>query len=307
MLDGPARPTLVPVSFGTMFEITGRLVRRHLRLLLVLAAVFLLIPALVGAVAWIVLFDALLPYLPDPNGARAAVTTAQADALVRASLTFIAASLLEAVASAMVAVAFSRVVATDYAARRPGFREAAVAVARRGPAAVGAILLSLGATIAIGLGGATIALAIISASGTDARGGGLGVFLALIVVVSCVAVAIVLSVRWSLALVAVAVDGTGPLGALIRSWRLTAGAAWRTLGVVVLATLITAVLGGLVSELLGLTLADLVFGEASEQALVLRTGISAVVAVAFAPILPVAVTVLYFDQRVRSEGDAAPP
>ncbi|HEV8054345.1 MAG TPA: hypothetical protein VGP30_05920 [Candidatus Limnocylindrales bacterium] len=307
MLDGPARPTLVPVSFGTMFEITGRLVRRHLRLLLVLAAVFLLIPALVGAVAWIVLFDALLPYLPDPNGARAAVTLAQGEDLVRASLIFVAAALLEAVASALAAVAFSRVVATDYAARRPGFREAAVTVARRGPAAVGAILLSLGATIAIGLGGATIALAIISASGTDARGGGLGVFLALIVVVSCVAVAIVLSVRWSLALVAVAVERMGPLGALIRSWRLTAGAAWRTFGVVVVATLITAVLGGLVSELLGLTLADLVFGEASEQALAMRTGISAVVAIAFAPILPVAVTVLYFDRRVRAEGDAALP
>lgn len=302
MEPGPGH-RLAPVSFGTLLEISVRLLRRHARVFLLLAALFLLAPSLIAAAAGLVLFQALVPFFPRPGlGPAITADPAQLRALTDAVLGLLAVSVLSAIFAAMAATAFSLVVASDYRGDPVRARETLTGAVRRAPRAVGSMLLSLVAVLGLCAGAAAAVALIVAVFGRDATGGGLGVFLALVVAVAFVAAILVITIRWSLALPAVAIERAGPLKSLVRSWRLTRGGAWRAFGILAVATLATAVLGGLVSELLGLTLADLIFGDRSGEALVMRSVLSALVSVVFAPVVPVCLTVLYYDQRVRLEG-----
>jgi len=297
---------LPPVAFGGILEITARLARRHTGRLLLLATLFLLPAWLLNAAAGLQLVTAVLDALAVPVGTRlipqpVAFSPQQTQRIAEAALVVFATSLLVGLAGAVAGDAFSDVVERDYRGLSPSVRHAGSRALRRLPAIVGTVVLSTLGLVGLLLGGLMIAVLLALLGGVDPRGGGLGVFLALIVIVAFVAAALVISIRWALSNVVVALEEAGPLRALVRSWRLTAGSAWRTLGILFLVTLAVAVIGGLLSEILGLALADLVFGESSQAALLVRTVIGALLSVAFAPLLPLALTVLYFDQRVRRE------
>ena len=304
--SSPPEGRLSPVSFGGILEITARLVRRHAGRLLALAVLFLLPAWLLHAAAGLQLVTAVLDALPMPPGPGAVrppvtFTPEQTQRILDASPLLVATSLLVALAGALGGAAFSDVVERDYRGQRPSIRHAGARALRRLPAILGALVLSMLAMAALMLGGLMVAVLLVALGGVDPGGGGPGVFLALVALVAFVGAAIVLGIRWSLGIVIVALEEAGPLRALVRSWRLTAGAAWRTLGIVVLVTLVVAVIGGLLSEVLGLALADLIFGASTDSSVVVRTFISAFLSVAFAPVLPLALAVLYFDQRVRRE------
>ncbi|CAN5770391.1 hypothetical protein BH24CHL8_BH24CHL8_03630 [soil metagenome] len=297
---------LSPVSFGDLLEITARLARRHAGRLLVLATLFLLPAWLLNAAAGLQLVTAVLDALPLPAGVEAlrppvAFTPEQTRRIAEAALLVLGTSALAGSAAALAGAAFSDAVERDYHGLEPSVRHAGARALRRSPAILGTLLLSTLALVGVVLGGLVIAILLTFVGGVDPAGGGVGVFLALVAMVAFVAAAIVMSIRWSLSNVVVALEEAGPLHALVRSWRLTAGAAWRTLGTTLVVTLVAAVIGGLISELLGLALADLILGETSQGALIVRTVIGALLSVAFAPLLPLALTVLYFDQRVRRE------
>lgn len=297
---------LSPVSFGDLLEITARLARRHAGRLLVLATLFLLPAWLLNAAAGLQLVTAVLDALPLPIGVEAlrppvVFTPEQTRRIAEAALLVLGTSALAGSAAALAGAAFSDAVERDYHGLEPSVRHAGARALRRSPAILGTLLLSTLALVGVVLGGLVIAILLTFVGGVDSAGGGVGVFLALVAMVAFVAAAIVMSIRWSLSNVVVALEEAGPLHALVRSWRLTAGAAWRTLGTTLVVALVAAVIGGLISELLGLALADLIFGETSQGALIVRTVIGALLSVAFAPLLPLALTVLYFDQRVRRE------
>lgn len=297
---------LPPVSFGNILEITARLARRHTGRLLVLATLFLLPAWLLNAAAGLQLVTAVLDALPmrvamEPIPQPVAFSPQEIKRIADAGLAAFGTSLLVGVAGAVAGAAFSDVVERDYRGLRPSVSHAGSRALRRLPAIVGTVVLSMLAVVGLLLGGAMIAVLLALLGGVDPGGGGLGVFLALIAIVSFVAVALVIAIRWSLSNVVVALESAGPLRALVRSWRLTAGSAWRTFGILFLVTLVVAVIGGLLSEILGLAIADVAFGESSQGALLVRTIIGALLSVAFAPLLPLALTVLYFDQRVRRE------
>ncbi|MBA2275298.1 MAG: glycerophosphoryl diester phosphodiesterase membrane domain-containing protein [Chloroflexi bacterium] len=303
----PARGRrLPPVTFGGILEITGRLTRRHAGRLVILATLFLLPAWLLSAAAGVQLVTTVLDLLPVPIPGRpipqpVTFTPEESGRVAQALIILLATSLLLGLAGAVAAAAFSDVVQRDYRGLEPSVRQAALRALRRLPRILGTAVLGTLAFVGLLLGGVMMAVLLATLGGVDPSGGGLGVFLALVALVAFVLAAMVLSVRWSLAIVVVALEERGPLAALIRSWRLTAGAAWRTLGILLLVTLVVAVIGGLLSEILGLTVADLLFGESSSSALVVRTIFSAIISVLLAPLLPVAMTVLYFDQRVRHE------
>lgn len=290
------------MSVSGILETTARLVRRRARVLIPLAAIFLT-PGLVAvAVAGNILFEAITPLIPQVPGQPIGPSALQLDIVIRALALLIAASLFASLAGALLAIAVSRAVDQDYRGSRPGFQDSARHVVRRVPVALVTMVFSLGTMLLTAVGGAVIAVIVASSLGRGPGGGGLGAFLALVVGVATGLGILILAVRWSLALPVVALEPVGARHALVRSWRLTQGAAWRTFGVIFLVSLVVAVLGSVITETLGLALGDLPFGAPSAGAFTVRTIVGAAVAVVSAPVAPVAVTILYFDQRVRREG-----
>lgn len=302
----PAGRRLPAVALGGMLEITARLVRRHAGRLLALAVLFLLPAWLLNAAAFLQVATAVLDALP--LGARPGTvpppvtfTPEQTQRILDAGLVLLGTSSLVGLAGALGGAAFSDLVERDYLGQLPSVRHAGARALRRLPSILGALLLSMLATAGLALAGLLVAAVLVTLGGVDQGGGGPAVFLGLVALVAFVAVAILLAIRLSLGIVVVTLEEGGPLRALVRSWYLTAGAAWRTLGVLFLMTLIVAVIGGLLSEILGLAIADLLFGAATRSSMIVRAIISALLSVVFAPLVPIALTVLYFDQRVRRE------
>jgi hypothetical protein len=83
----------------------------------------------------------------------------------------------------------------------------------------------------------------------------------------------------------------------VRSWNLVSGLFWRILGIRLLLGLITAVISGIVVFLL--TLAGLALD--ANGRFVLQEVASALAAVFVSPITYIAVTLLYYDARIRKE------
>jgi hypothetical protein len=290
------------MGFGDLLDVTARLLRRHARTLLLLAALFLVPTSLLHGLASVHFVDRLAPALPTVPGQPPVLTEERVRAIVDGLALLLAAGLVAALAGAMASAGSSIVVARDYHGRRASLRDAARGAVRRAFVAIGATVLSTLAILALVLGAVAASALLLALFGATPQTGGPGALLALIVIVATAVVVMLLTIRWSLAIVVAALEPVGPLHALVRSWRLTAGAARRTLGVVLLVTLTVAVLAGLVSELLALSIADLALGGATQAASIARIAISTGVAIVFAPVLPVALSVLYFDQRVRQEG-----
>lgn len=296
------------MSISAILETTARLTRRHLRTLVALATLFLTPTVVLSAIAGFGLFEAISVAVPRVPGEQVTISTAQVEAIVRASALAIAVSLLASLAGALLAVASSHIVASDYVGSPIVMAEAARHALRRLLPVLGVMIVSLGAIIVVAIVGALAASAVIVGLGRDASGGGPGVFLALILGVATVLAVSILATRWTLAVPVVALEPVGPVQGLRRSWRLTASAVWRTLGLTVLVVLIVGVIGSVVTEVLGLVLADLPLGATSTGAIIVRIIIGSVVAIVSAPILPVALAVLYFDQRVRREAlEIGPP
>ena len=110
-----------------------------------------------------------------------------------------------------------------------------------------------------------------------------------------------LGVAWCVAFPALLFEEIGPFKALGRSYRLTQGRWWATLGLLVVAYLLVTVIGGIIQFPL-LIIAEV---AAPESALAngLAQGVGSTIGFAITyPYVIAIVTILYFDQRVRKEG-----
>ncbi len=95
-------------------------------------------------------------------------------------------------------------------------------------------------------------------------------------------------------------EGVGPGAALRRSWRLVADRWWASFGLVLVALLLVTVVSSVLQLLL---VAPLIAGDGSEALAATLTTIGSIVSnVLTLPFLAAAITVLYFDLRVRKEG-----
>lgn len=131
-----------------------------------------------------------------------------------------------------------------------------------------------------------------------ATGGPLA-FAGLLGLAAIVVLTIFVSLRWTFWSQAVIVDATGPLDSLRRSWRLAAGATWRVLGYTLLFGFAAAIIQGLLAQL-GLIAVDVVGGILPEAVgIVLAFTVNVGSSLLLAPIVPVALTLLYLDLRVR--------
>ena len=278
------------------------MLRRHGRVLLALAFVFEVPGALLSAVAGVHLSETLLSVVPG-LGTQAVTTISLSDAqfqqLLGALAVVLAGSVVSGLLGAVAACGYAVVVAGDYHARATSFRVAATVSLRRGGAVIGSVILSTLAIlviVAVGTLVVVMTLRMLAPGGVEA--GGLGVFVALVAGVATAAAVIVMSVRWSLAAAVVALEDAGPRRSLVRSWHLTGGYIWRTLGVLIVISIITSLLATLLSQLLDVALVDGLAGPAG-YGLVMESLVGAFTSVLVAPATPVVQTVLYYDLRVR--------
>lgn len=108
---------------------------------------------------------------------------------------------------------------------------------------------------------------------------------------------IIALVRLAFAPVALVVEGHRGPGALRRSWRLTKGFFWRTLGTLLLSGVIVAIVSGILS----------IPGELAVQALgpdawPISALVTTLATVLLTPFGMVVIVLLYFDLRIRKEG-----
>ncbi len=188
--------------------------------------------------------------------------------------------------------ATTRAVSDRYLDRDTSLGASYRAAIRRLGALIVQSLILLGGTVVL------IAALVLLAFLFGVLGGGLGVLLALLVALGAAALGIFAYVRTSLAAPAIVLEGLSGWAGLVRSWALTRGLGWRLLGIRLLILLITVIVSGVLTTLLSLAGASL---DAQGQFVVDEVA-SAIISVFVGPITYIAVTLLYYDTRIRKEG-----
>jgi hypothetical protein len=113
---------------------------------------------------------------------------------------------------------------------------------------------------------------------------------------------IFLVVRWSVSPVALAIERSGPIASLGRSWDLTRGSWWHTLGTIVVWFILLIVLEGVASGISGVIVGILAVSGSLVVANLLTSIISLLVGLLVTPISLAIYVVLYYELRARREG-----
>jgi hypothetical protein len=111
--------------------------------------------------------------------------------------------------------------------------------------------------------------------------------------------AVYLAVRWSLAIAAMMAEDVGPIRGLGRSWNLVSGQWWRTFGILLIVWIMQLIITYGLVILFGLIAALVTTGDF--QLAVAQVG-GTLLSALVSPIATIAITLLYFDLRVRKEG-----
>ena len=188
--------------------------------------------------------------------------------------------------------ATTRAVSDRYLERPASVGSSYAAALRRMRALIWQSLILLGGfllvyALAIGL---VVALSLVA----GAAAAGLGILL----VIAAIPFVLFVYVRTSLAPPAIVLENLSGWRGLVRSWNLVRGFSWRILGIRILIVLITGIIGGLLVGLLSLAGAGL---DLNGQFIVQQAA-SAVISVLIGPVTYIAVTLLYYDTRIRKEG-----
>ena len=108
-----------------------------------------------------------------------------------------------------------------------------------------------------------------------------------------------LGVRWSLSVAAMTAEDIGPIRGMGRSWNLVSGSWWRTFGILLIVGIMYLIISYGLLILFGVIAALVATGDF--EAAVVQVG-STLLGAVLSPIVYIAVTLLYFDLRVRKEG-----
>lgn len=289
-LTSAPRPGVIPLRplrLGDMFEGAMGTIRGNpaatLGLALIVGAIFA-----VPALALIVGIGSIPTAQPD-------VTTLLALAsgqLIRALWYF-----GEIVLTGMVIVVLSEAVL----GRRIGISRTWQTVRPRVLPLIGLSLL-LGAAAAV----AVIAVALLVVLAYAASGGGAAVLAGVLLGPALLVFLVFFSTRLTLASPALVLERVGPIAAIRRSWGLTRGQFWRTLGIVLLTGLIVAVIGAVIGAVAGIGTGALVTTAGGGDGTLATSGATQVVGILVGALLSTfqsgVVGLLYLDQRIRKEG-----
>jgi hypothetical protein len=294
-------------GLGDVVDAIIRLYRRRARLLLGICAAFevplfalgaLLGARLVGAMTGLLGFSPLDPPLTLPDSFPPLDAALVADLLA----SFVALIVVGMVAGALTTATLALAVAEVGSGRSPTVLGTLGRFVRRLPALLLSQVLYLCAIGAVLFGG-TLLVSVPIGLAPDPASGGILVFLGIVAFVGVLAVTTFLSLRLGFWPQIVALEDRAGVAALRRSWRLVAGSTWRVLGYAVLLGLADYTLALVLSQLGGMAL-DLA-GPASAAAVALRLAWNVAVTIIVAPIVPVGMTLLFFELR-RGHGEAPP-
>jgi hypothetical protein len=186
--------------------------------------------------------------------------------------------------------AMSRAVSDRYLDRPASLGSSYAAALRRVWALLGAILLLLlivaGATAAMVAGVAVSTLA-----------GPFGIVPAIGLLLAWVLSLPLIAVRSTLFSQAIVVEGLGSAAGLRRSWRLTHRFFWRTFAILLVVFILQTVVGSVIQIPVGL----LVSGTTTGTQELISQAIGAVTSVVVSPLSLIALTLVYYDLRIRKE------
>lgn len=315
--DAAPRPGTVPLrplGVGELLDGSLQSIRRNPRTMLLLPAV---VGAVYGVASALVLLVARGPL--DDLGSASTGSDLTRDQVVRAVVA-VAGLLPLAVLFGLATVAVSAVLTVVVARAVLGER---IGVAQAWRFSRGRLLRLVGLFIVLGVGATVVVLVLtgglvalgvlVGATTTGAARVLLFVLLALVGLVAVVGFALVYLGRLGISSAVLVLDGrfpdptgTGPgvFATIARSWRLTRGHLWRTLGVLLLVQLITSVAGQLVSGVLTVVAIPLTaLGGAGALATPILSVLSTLlVLVLTLPYTVAGTTLVYLDLRMRREG-----
>lgn len=291
------------MGIGEIIDGTSRLLRVHWRTFLVLYAI-LDVPTYLLAAASADRFAIELGRAVGPAGIGGGdpIDAAEVRALAPTLAVLVGVSLLASLAATLGGAAIALVIRDATSGRPPRKRASYAAMLRRAPALVGQFILSTALTAGVVvIGGTLLGLLSASSGGQPLQaGGGPTTLAALVVIVGMVVAILAVQVRLTVASQAVVLEDRGPLDGVRRSWRLTAGRAWRVFGITFLFAIATVVLSNLVTEL-GIVIGTGIGGEGSSAEVLIGLAIGAAGSSLVGIILPVALTVLFADLRARRD------
>jgi hypothetical protein len=126
-----------------------------------------------------------------------------------------------------------------------------------------------------------------------------GAILLLLPAIAVFCGAVYLVVRWSLSMAAMMAEDIGPIRGMGRSWNLVSGSWWRTFGILVIVFIMWLIISYGLFILFSVIAA--IFSTGDFQAAVVQVA-GTVLGAVLTPIWSIAITLLYFDLRVRKEG-----
>ena len=284
-----------PMEIGELLDASFVLYRRNLLLLVAISAVVQVPFAILNLVVFQLLgvgaaLDAAGSpgFTVSPSGTLSgAQVTAFKDLLAYLGLVVVVQML---VVLPLSLAAMSRAVSDRYLDRPASLGSSYAAAARRGGALLGAILLLL-----LLIGGVSVVMLAAIAGATLA--GPFGILPAIGLLVAWLVLLPLIAVRSTVFAPAIVVEGVGSVAGLQRSWRLTRGAFWRTFAVLVVVLLLQTVVGWVLQVPVGLLLS----GTSTGTQEFVGQAVSAVTSVAVSPLSLIALTLVYYDLRIRRE------
>lgn len=293
------------MDLGQVVDAVIALYRRRPGLLLGLCAVLQVPAAILTGIILLPLparLEAIVGFDPfDPPPTFDATTTLPApstDQLLGLMVPIWAAALVGVVAGALTTVAVAQAVARLRLGQEASIAAVLGAVVRRLGPILGALVLYTAALIGLLLL-AVIAFVVPLGLAPSATAGGPLAFAAVLALVALLVLTVFVSIRWTFWPQAVIVDHDGPGASLGRSWRLIAGSTWRVIGYALLFGLAAGILQGLLAQL-GLIVVDVLAGILPQGLeLILGFTVNTLATLLLAPVVPVAMTLLYLDLRSR--------
>jgi hypothetical protein len=132
-------------------------------------------------------------------------------------------------------------------------------------------------------------------------GAAFGATLAVLTIGAASVPLVTIFIRWQLFPQAVVLERSGIRGALARSWSLTAGSFWRLLSTMSLLTVLVEVVRVAIAGI-GVAAMTLAFGRSLETVAWLGQSTYTLTGVVLEPVRMAAMTLIYYDLRIRREG-----
>jgi hypothetical protein len=315
----PPKPGLVPLhplSFGQLLGGAFQAIRYNPKATIVPALIVSLIQnALTVALTYGIGLSTIDRVQRATNAADQAAIAAGGAAIGGAA--FLAVLVVTVVATALLQGLITRVVADGVLGRRPTAMEALRAAAKRFWPLLGfsALLAVFQLVLVLILAGVAVALIALFANVADHLGVLFAVLIAIPVALALLAVYFFFYIKFALTPSIIVLERGRVFASIARSWRITRGAFWRTVGLVALVTIIVSFASQLVAlpfSVLGGAVGGLLFPNAgtdfrstvltglagSAPALIVTVIVSGVGQIATVSSL----VLIYLDRRMRTEG-----